>query len=199
MTNSGPSQPLNDRLKIAGDLVVRAQIFFDCWGYYESAETQPAILETMNDYSEFFRFDSHAHFVSMVMYVGSLYDKRRDTITLGRLAKETAALKPSKVSNLPLVALGAAEAKAAKLVLIRHNLFAHRSASISYADAFREADITANEIRTLLSLSFEVVNALLSANDLPEAVPHKLSQSDLMRLLRKLEASIPASSDSAGA
>jgi hypothetical protein len=192
---SGVTNPvlpsLAERLQIAGQMVVRAQIFFDCWWYYESTETRPAILGTMNDYSEFFRFDSHAQFVSMVMYLGSLYDKRRDTITLPRLAKETASAIPARAAELPVDALSKAEALAEKLSELRHNLFAHRSASVSYAEAFRRANITAFEIRELLALSFDVVNRLMAMHSLPEVVDHALSRSDLVQLLRRLGATIP--------
>lgn len=176
-------------------MVVRAHIFFDCWWYYESIETRPAILDTMNDYSEFFRFDSHAHFVSMVMYLGSLFDKRRDTITLARLVKETKSAMPARTAELPLDTLARAESLAEKLSELRHNLFAHRSASVRYEEAFTRADITANEIRELLALSFDVVNKVLAMHNLPEAVRHTPSRGDLIQLLRKLGSTIPKEDD----
>jgi|JI6StandDraft_1071083.scaffolds.fasta_scaffold04439_15 hypothetical protein len=149
----------------------------------------------MNDYSEFFRFDSHAHFVSMVMYLGSLYDKRRDTITLVRLTKETKGAMPTRITELPIADLEKAESLAEKLSELRHNLFAHRSASVRYDEAFTRASITSNEVRQLLSLSFDVVNKLLAMHELPEAVQHTPSRSDLVQVLRKLGATIPKEGD----
>jgi AbiU2 len=84
--------PLDERLETAAQLVLRARAFYDLWRFFEGAETRPAIINTMRLYSEFFRFDPHAHFVSFVVHVAALFDKRSDSINLPALANELAAL-----------------------------------------------------------------------------------------------------------
>jgi hypothetical protein len=67
--------PLDERIELSAQLVKRARIFHGIWFFYEGAETRPAILDTMNCYSEFFRFESHAHFVSLVVHLAALFEK----------------------------------------------------------------------------------------------------------------------------
>src|SRR5437899_2871704 len=85
--------PIDERLERAAQLVLRSRVFYDIWFYYEGAETRPLIIDTMQQFSEFFRFDPHAHFVAFVVHIAALFDKRRDTISLPSLAREMKAGK----------------------------------------------------------------------------------------------------------
>lgn len=77
--------PLDQRLETAANLIQRARIFFDIWFVYEGAETRPAILDTMNEYPEFFRFDIHAHIVAFIVHISALFETRLDTVNFPRL------------------------------------------------------------------------------------------------------------------
>jgi hypothetical protein len=76
---------IDDRLERAAQLVVRSRIFYDIWFYCDGPNTRPAIINTMERFSEFFRFDPHAHFVSFVVHMAALFEKRKDTINFWRL------------------------------------------------------------------------------------------------------------------
>lgn len=81
--------PLDGRIKTAAQLATRARIFYDIWWFYEGAGTRPRILSTMND-SEFFRFDSHAHFVALIVHLASLLS-RSDSVNFSTLVTEAKA------------------------------------------------------------------------------------------------------------
>ncbi len=164
--------PIDKRLETAAQLVLRTRIFYDIWRFFEGKETRPAIIDTMRCYSEFFRFDPHAHFVAFVVHVAALFEKRNDTVNLPRLAKE------SKESGL-IYAQDAMELDAlfrqatplaSKAAILRNNLFAHRSATLSYADAFKKAAVTPNELRDLTEIALKTVNRLLSVRGLNDHV-----------------------------
>lgn len=40
---------IDQRLEIAGQLVVRTRIFYDIWWLYEGADTRSKIIDTMNE------------------------------------------------------------------------------------------------------------------------------------------------------
>jgi hypothetical protein len=80
--------PVDERLEQAAKLVLRSRIFFDIWSYFESKDTRPAIIDTMNYFSDYFRFDPHAHFVAFIVHIAALFEKRRDSINLPDLARE---------------------------------------------------------------------------------------------------------------
>ena len=75
--------PLDERLDVAAQLAKRVRIFYDIWWFYDGADTRSRMLDTMNAYSEFFRFDTHAHFVSMVIHLAGLFESGNDTVNFG--------------------------------------------------------------------------------------------------------------------
>ncbi len=155
--------PFDERLKTAAQLVLRARVFYELWWYLEGAETRPAIIDTMRQYSEFFRFDPHAHFVAFVVHVAALFEKRNDSINLPALAKELEApqlISPEEAAEVRRL-LDEAAPVAKKAIILRSNLFAHRSAMLSYAEAFRRAAVTPDELRNLTDIALEAANRLL--------------------------------------
>ena len=177
---------IDDRLEIIGNLVVRARIFFEIWWFYEGAETRPQILETMNEYPEFFRYDSHAHFTSYVIHMAALYEKRQDTINLPSLTTELHSVDPNYVENhvTPLFLLTDSVAK--KIFILRSSLFAHRSRSLTYATAFDTASVSADEMRDFTATSLQIVNHLRFIKHLPEKIFTPLPQSHIAKILKAL-------------
>lgn len=179
--------PLDERLDVAAQLVKRARIFYDIWWFYDGADTRPRMLDTMNVYSEFFRFDTHAHFVSMVIHLAGLFESRNDTINFGALIKEAEADSVSNeaVDRARALMTGIASVPS-KVAILRSNLFAHRSASLSYEEGFRKADLKPDQLRDLTVVGLRIANTLLIARGLEEQFFHTPSRKDLERLINDL-------------
>lgn len=180
--------PADERLATAGQLVARARLLFDIWWLYEGADTRPRIIEAMRQYSEFFRFDSHAHLVAFVVYMAALIDERPDTINLPALAKEleTSGLVSTAVTSEVKTLLVQISSMRPKVAILRNNLFAHRSASLSYAEAFRRASIKPNELRELTVTALKIANRLLIARGLSEQLFNPQPLHDAQAMLRAL-------------
>ena len=155
--------PIDERLETGAQLVLRARIFYDIWRFFEGDETRPAIIDTMRRYSEFFRYDPHAHFFSFIVHMAALLEARQDTINLPNLAKEfqDSGLIEAAVATEVDALLEQAVPFKSKVAFIRNNLFAHRSASLPYAEVFKKAGVTANELRELTEIALKIVNRLL--------------------------------------
>lgn len=179
----------DQKLEVISQVVARARIYFDIWWVYEGAATKQAYLGTMNEYSEFFRFDSHAHFVSMVLYLGQLFETRHDTLNLASMVKE--AEQSAETSHDEVVAaageFAAAKVLATKVTILRSNLFAHRSSSLSYADVFRKAEITPDQLRELTEAALAVINRLRRAVGKEDKSFHALSREDVVDVLETLK------------
>jgi hypothetical protein len=164
--------PLNERLYRAGQHVVRSRLFFDLWFYFEGPETRPKIIETMREYNEFFRFTPHAYFVAYVVHIAAMFDKRTDTISLVRLAREMK--KACLIQRQAITELDGLLAEAtpivSKVAILRHHAFAHRSATISYDAAFKKAAVTAAQLRDLTEIALKIANRLLLARGLRDEV-----------------------------
>jgi hypothetical protein len=75
----------------------------------------------MDDFSEFFQFTLHAHFVAFAIHMAGLFEKRNDTINLGRLADDVkVADMPLKTANEVDALLREAKPLAAKVILRRN-------------------------------------------------------------------------------
>jgi hypothetical protein len=155
---------LEQKLDLMVQLVLRARTFLDLWWVYEGKPTRGKYLPAMNLYPEFFRFDSHAHQVAYTIYLCQLFEKHPKTLNINNVLKEAKARGVSG-GNLAVAEKALQEALpiVKKLVILRHNLFAHRSGSLSYADAFKKAAVTPNQIRRLTELGLEAINSLRTA------------------------------------
>jgi AbiU2 len=154
--------PFNERLDRAAQLILRAGIFLDLWFYFESQDTRRAIIDTMRRFNEFFRFTPHAHFVAYVVHMAALFERRKDTINLPSLTKEALEEKliSAQVGVEVELLLRRAKPLAAKVAILRNNLFAHRNASISYDAAFKKAAVTPGQLRELAQIALQAANKL---------------------------------------
>src|SRR5450759_2477524 len=64
--------PLNQRLDRIGQHIVRARLFLDLWFYFEEQDSRRKIIDTMQEYSEFFRFTPHAYITTYVIYMAAV-------------------------------------------------------------------------------------------------------------------------------
>src|SRR5205085_10184821 len=126
--------PLNQRLDRIAQHIIRARLFLDLWFYFEEQHSRSKIFEIMEEYNEFFRFTPHAYFVSFVIYIAGVFDKRRGTISFAHLVREMQA--SARLSNHDVAKINKLLEKAKPIadtvLMLRHEAFAHRSAHISY-------------------------------------------------------------------
>jgi AbiU2 len=186
--------PIDDRIERAAQLVLRARIYFDVWFYFEGRDTRAGIMETMQEYSEFFRFAPHAHFVAFIVSIAALFDKRRDTITLPGLVREMgkANLLPAQTKSDVTALIAQAGPLVSKITILRHNAFAHRSATLSYDEAFKAAAVTAFQMRELTEIALKIANCLTQARGRGEHFFNELVRNDaeaMMKALSSLAAS----------
>jgi AbiU2 len=180
--------PLDERLERAGQLVVRARIFYDLWFTFEDAKTRPATLDVTERFGFFFAFDPHAHFVAFVVHIAALFERRYGTINLQVLAKEAkeASLSPAQAAEIDAL-LDEAVPLVSKVTLLRSNLFAHRSASLSYDAAFKKANVTADQLRDLTDIALKIVNRLLLARGLRDHMFNYMPREEAEAILEALK------------
>ena len=159
------SEDFKLRTSLVGQLVLRARSHFDIWWVYQGANTRPLYLDTMNRYRHFFRFDEHANFVAAVTYLCQIGEVRPDTLNLSSLITQ------GRAEGIPIQSIEQAAKTLAsvqvlwkRVVILRSNLFVHRSATLSYGQAFKKASVTPNHLRELAECELAVVNCLTEAS-----------------------------------
>jgi hypothetical protein len=160
--------PLDVRIKLAAKLTVRAKIFYDIWWLSYEPVSGARILPTMNRYPDFFVLDQHAHWIALIVQVTGLFEKtRRDTVNFNAIIKSARPFIANSALESALNLLKATELTSPKVKVLRDNLFAHRSASLSYDDTFRQAELTSNQLCELIGRGLQIANILLGARGLP--------------------------------
>ena len=181
---------LEQKLDILVQLVLRARTFFDLWWIYEGAPTRPKYLPAMDCYSEFFRFVSHAQQVAYTIYLCQIFEDRPKTLNIMNVVDEA---KNRKLSTGYIATAEKALQEGLpiwkKMVIVRSNLFAHRSASLSYKRAFEMASITPDEIRHLAELGLEAINSLRTGIGQKNYKFSTLPGKDLKGLLEEIDSS----------
>lgn len=167
-SSPGVRLALDERLARCAQLIIRARIFFDIWRSLRDATMQPSLLDCMNDFPQFFRFAPEAHFAAFVVHIVSMFDRTKETISLHHLREEVKASCPTTLQSTAeideLFARVASLVK--KTVILRNNLFAHRSATADYSAYFKRADVTPNQLVELTEIALEIANRLLEARGL---------------------------------
>jgi HEPN superfamily AbiU2-like protein len=162
--------PLETQLDRIAQHVIRARLFLDLWFYFESAETRPPIIKTMEDYNELFRFTPHAYFVAYVNYIHGVFDKQPATISLQHLIPEMIAaghLRGDDAATIEALMKGT-QSMVEKVGVLRHRAIAHKTAHTSYNDVFQLAAVKPDQLRELTEMGLKIANTLLRAHGLPE-------------------------------
>ena len=177
---------INRQLEIVTQQIVRAKIFFDIWWLCRSDITRPLIIETLNDFSEFFRFDEHAHFVSMVIHCAVVWDKGSGKVSLPAVSKLVLDLKRSCSDKKLSDDISNLAKNAARLVKLRHEAIAHRSATYDYDEAFRRAGIIPATLPGLFEGWLNVTNQLRERRGMDHAIFAELPLQHAQRVIHAL-------------
>ena len=178
--------PVERRLEIVTEQIIRAKLFYDIWWFYKGNETRPHIIDTLNNFSEFFRYDEHAHFVSMIVHCAVVWDSRSNNISLCTVAKCILDPRRNCADRESVSAIEELRKNASGLVKIRHEAIAHRSGEFDYDEAFRRARVVPASIPVMIEAWLEVANNFRTAKGLPKSEFAELPLVHARRIITKL-------------
>jgi len=180
--------PLPESILEVADVIALASDSFDVWWDLQDACNRDGYESILEEYQHFFQATIRAHLVTLIVCSYTLYDKNKGTQTirnlLDRLQRETPSTAVTselqqKVDELQDTWL--------KIKLVRHNVFAHRSETCQ--SAFREANLTPDEIRGFIRQSREIVATIANEARMPSIFEQEISPTphtkEMMRTLRR--------------
>lgn len=150
---------LEERVGIAADLAVRAGAYHGLWYATASAEYRAKYRCGLEEHWDALRFYQAGQMFALVSTLHSLFETRKDTINLVRLSAELGGMASDESD--------AARPLALKVLHLRHNLFAHRSANLGVEDVYKLASITSNDLRDLAALALSIVTKFCGHLGLP--------------------------------
>jgi hypothetical protein len=167
-----------------------ASLNYEIWRTYNSPETRPEYVNTMNVYTLFFQTSIHAHFVALLVALYRLYETRLDTYNIPTLIKLL-----DKQSSIPAVKI--AEIKSSheitkpiwvKVCILRNNAFAHQSNSSEYSEIFKKADVTPDQLHALVVGTKKLLNKASRAWSNSAHAFNISGHKDALKLLQDLKA-----------
>lgn len=182
--------PLDDLLRSAGRSAERCCTLFRLWMETAGSIGRADHHDAIADHWECLRFLEYGQLFSCVVESHSLLDGHKDAITIPRLIK--LARLHGADTGVAESYLAEAAPITAKLAILRHKAFAHRSASMEYDDVFRLAQISSDEIGEGCAFALRAVNQLLAARGRPLAQRSDLPEERYSRMLRMLQNSTGA-------
>lgn len=129
---------------------MRAQISFDLWEGIREARAKQDAVSVMKRYPGIFPSLEHALFDSFIVILYSLYEKRRDTVTIDKLL---GYLESSLNTDKRDIFFRQAEENKkiwVKIGILRNNVVGHQSLNGKPEDYFTKADISEKEIREFI-------------------------------------------------
>ncbi|MCD1624182.1 hypothetical protein AAG614_03205 [Citromicrobium bathyomarinum] len=176
--------PLKEQIIAAGRMALRCHTHLALWRLTAGVEGRARHREVLADHWEHIRFLEHGQLFTAVIELHSLLDANPATINLPHLTDELEAEHGPQ--TLIRQALREAEATFGKLRKLRNGVYAHRTKRKAYADMFKQAAITPDQLQELSVLAIAITNELREAIDLEAEAPTTLPAEFYERMLEQL-------------
>ena len=162
------------------------------WRYLISPETHNEYRTQLDIYIPLFNGIRQSTFVTTIMGLAKFSDSQNNALNAQILFELLlgAGIDSNEVEVL-LIKYKRCEATWDKIMKIRHNVFAHVSASIREDEAFTMVGITPNEISNAVKVGHEILVSagnLLGASSLELTFDPKSTARDISKLFRNLKA-----------
>ena len=154
------------------------------WRLTAGVEGRKQHNEVLNDHWEHLRFLEHGQLFTAVVELHSLLDADKVTINLPHLVQALEDLKGPR----PLLRKALADTHPVfeRLRILRNAVYAHRTKKKSYADVFKAAEITPDQLQELVLTCVKISNELREEVGLEAQAPTSLPVEAYHRMLEQL-------------
>ncbi len=180
----------NEQLEILTQQIFRARIYYDLWWTSVGSETPLANAKSLEEFSEFLRFDAHAHFVTMIIHCATVWDNKY--ISLPRLGNEILGQERFGIHSTIWTAICDQKELANGIMKIRNEAIAHRSKFYDYDAVFERAKVIPDELPKMMTSWLDLVNELKTIRGMKcdkvtgETDFNNLPLLDMQKLIHKL-------------
>ena len=162
---------LERQVDILARLIERSRAYFDLYKFIEGSDYRPQIIDQMNEYFWFFRFQGHILRYVLIVELGALFEKTNKSVCFQSVLERV----KSRIHHV----------KHAELTQVLEGT--HRDSRLDFDDAFKEAGITLNEIESLIEASKALADKLCDEFEVrPPAFTTVETIGDCKRLFRQL-------------
>ena len=176
--------PLKEQIEAASRMALRCHTHLALWRLTAGAEGRQRHREVLDEHWEHLRFLEHGQLVTAVLELHSLLDADNSTINLPNLVSEVK--KQSGAKPALQDALLSTVATFSKVRILRNAVYAHRTKKKSYADMFKQAAITPDDLQQLVVTCIKIANELREQVGLEAEAPTSLPVEWFERMLLRL-------------
>ena len=166
---------------------LRCHVHLSLWRLTAGAEGRARHRDVLEDHWEHMRFLEHGQLFTAVVELHSLLDANPATVNLPHLTDDLEAM----IGPLPIIreALVQIEETFAKLRILRNAVYAHRTKRKAYADIFKKAAITPDQLEDLVTTAVKITNEFRAVIGLeaeaPSPLPVDFYEQMLLQLARQ--------------
>jgi hypothetical protein len=180
--------PFGEQITSAGRMALRCHAHLALWRITAGVEGRARHREVLDEYWEHIRFLERGQLFTALIELHSLLDANPATINLPHLTDALEAEHGQQ--TLIRRALAEIETYFAKLRILRNGVYAHRTKRKTYADMFKHAAITPDQLQDLVVTAIKITNAMREAIGLAAEAPTQLPEEHYVRMLTQLRESI---------
>lgn len=144
-------------------LTERSRVYFDLYKFIEGADTRSKVLDQMNEYYWYFRWQGHIFRYALIVELGALFENSTESICFHSVLRRAKPQLNHKLYETISERLKHAEPFAQKITKLRNKAFAHRDSFTDFDQVFREAAITLNEIEELIEIARHICEQLCTS------------------------------------
>ncbi len=176
---------IDEQIEDLTNLVRVADFNFRLWWTYRNDTDFQKYRDAMNGYPLLFKVTWSAHFATMILALYALYETRDDSVNFGQVIQ---SFPPDVREKLEATEQAPRGLWKKKITILRNEVIAHLSKDVDRDENFRKAGVTPNELKRLVELSKELVNAIVYAHRRGTHVFNLDPSKEAYRLLDCLEA-----------
>lgn len=141
---------------------------YEIWWIINNGDYIKLYRETMNNYPSFFIANTNAHFLTVMIRIHMLNDPNEKAFSFHKIINLINESNDFGIDRRKSFDEKYDEFKQIweKVMILRHNRFGHYSSQMSYSEAFKKANITPNQMKKCISLSFLLLNIVSDYLDL---------------------------------
>jgi hypothetical protein len=177
-----PRERAAEVIRLAG-LAIR---HFEVWRVYTEQSSRDRLLKALDQFADFVNLDQHAHQELCLLYLGTLFETRDNTINISALINEASAANELFCAEKIRALLNDVNHLIKKVHLLRGNAVAHRSDKLSRVATFAKAALSPDDLRMLVDEAEQIAFAIGRAFDLEPFTIAVLAPADLDRIFTSL-------------
>lgn len=140
---------------------------YEIWWIHVNKDDRSKYFFTKLRYKDFFETVAYANITAMIIALYKLFDKNKKSLSLRKIIRDAQKLKIIEEAGVNTLNRSVEKVDSiwSKVMILRSNLFAHRSDTLTVNEIYKKAKITPNQMKELMEVALEILNSICLKTD----------------------------------